>query len=1117
MPYEKAILAALKKFADAVTAKMTTLTAGEPEDQLRGPFENFVQEVAHALSLKIVCTGETRLPGRLGKPDYAVHASKLLAGYVELKAPGAGAAPQRFTGHNRKQWDRFRAIPNLVYCDGNEWGLYRSGQAVRPVACLSGDVATDGKNAASAKDAQAVLGLLTDFLSWQPIIPTRPGAAGGQLEIDLKGLADLLAPLCRMLRDDVTDALKDSQSPLVQLAKDWRQLLFPDASDVQFADSYAQTVTFALLLARSEGADPLALASAEAALAAEHSLLSRALQVLTDPNAQAEISASLNILIRVIGAVPPAALARPKDPWLYFYEDFMAAYDPNFRKKMGVYYTPVEVARAQVRLIDYLLTNCLGKPLGFADPGVVTLDPAVGTGTYLLAVIDHALSKVEAQQGAGAVPGQATALAGNIYGFEIMVGPYAVSELRVSRALQDKGGNLPAEGLGVYLTDTLESPFVPPRDVPYILQPMANQHKKALALKSNMPVLVCLGNPPYDRHEAADDSNVARTGAWVRWGELGKGTEPILKDFLDPAIAAGHGVHVKNLYNLYVYFWRWALWKVLEWEAADAHGQPLRAKEPRPGVVSFISASSYLDGDAFCGMREHMRRLCDEIWILDLGGEGRGTRKSENVFAIQTPVAIAVAARFGRPRPDVPAKVHYTRIEGTRDEKLNALAATANFASLQWQDCPDDWHAPFRPAGAGAYFNWPLLTDLLPWQHSGVQLKRTWPIAPNEDTLEARWRALLSAKDRSKAFHGTGDREVDGVYRVALTPKPDFKPIAQLPKIAPIPPVVRYAYRSFDRQCIIADGRLMSRPRPDLWAAHGDGQVYLTSLLTKPLGKGPTLTACSFMPDLDHFSGRGAKDIAPLYRDAQGKEANILPGLLDVLAKAYGRAVTPEDFLAYVYGVLAQPAFTERFADELGTRELRVPLTQDAVLFAQVCDVGARLLWLHTYGQRFVPKGHHPGQVPKGAARCTRPVPGDAANYPEKYEYNDATKTLRVGDGKFAPVAPQVYEFEVSGLKVVQSWLGYRMKKPKGKKSSPLDEINPDKWPSEFTTELLELLCVLEATLAEYPAQAKLLSAVVKGPCFKADELPAVPPAARKPPSRPAGSGLFDQPADEQE
>lgn len=234
-----------------------------------------------------------------------------------------------------------------------------------------------------------------------------------------------------------------------------------------------------------------------------------------------------------------------------------------------------------------------------------------------------------------------------------------------------------------------------------------------------------------------------------------------------------------------------------------------------------------------------------------------------------------------------------------------------------------------------------------------------------------------------------------------------------------------------------------------------------------------------------------------------------MPGLLDLLAGAYGRAVTPEDFLAYVYGVLAHPAFTERFADELGTRELRVPLTQDAALFDRVREVGARLLWLHTYGERYVPQGMHRGQVPKGAAKCKVAVPGDEAGYPETYAYNEATQTLHVGAGEFGPVAPEVYGFEVSGLKVVQSWLGYRMKEPKGKRSSPLDEINPTRWPPEFTTELLELLWVLEATLAEYPAQAELLDKVVRGPCFTADELPEVPDAMRKPPKREKTAGLF--------
>jgi len=1148
---------ALQNFAQAVTAKMNQLTPGEPEDQLRGPFENLMVEVARSLGWSVICTGETPLPGRLGRPDYGVHLNNLLAGFVELKAPGAGANVKRFTGHNRSQWRRFSGVPNMLYTDGNEWALYRNGELIGNIVRLSGDVAADGKRAAAPQDAQAIERLLREFLTWEPFIPT-----DRQGKIDLKGFAKQLAPLCRMLREDVADALEDQASPLIQLAKDWRQLLFPDASNEQFADAYAQTVAFALLLGRSEGADPLSLKSSEAALAAQHNMLSRALQVLTDPGARAEMAASLDLLLRVIDRVPPASLAGPEDPWLYFYEDFLAVYDPKLRKEAGAYYTPVEVVRAQVRLIDDLLVNRLGKPLGFADPGVVTLDPAAGTGTYLLGVIQHALGRVEDEQGAGAVPGQASALAANLYGFELMVGPYAVAELRVSRALRDRGAALPQDGTHVYLTDTLESPHAEPPDAMLYFRPIAEQHAKALRVKSEVPVIVCLGNPPYDRHEAVDtedEDNLSRYGGWVRFGDpldtkkengakfkklettrarlSARERISILNNFVQPAVDAGHGIHVKNLYNLYVYFWRWALWKVFEQKAGtiaaskgsegrngagfqpEDHEQDAHATSTgRPGVVSFISASSYLDGDAFCGMREHMRRLCDEIWILDIGGEGRGTRRSDNVFDIQTPVAIAVAVRDdegflpmnngqdGRATSRTPARIHYTRIEGTRQAKYAALDAIDGFASVMWQDCPEDWQAPFRPAGKGLYFDWPLLTDLMPWQHSGVKAGRTWVISPEEETLKKSWRALLNAEknERHKLFKNSPTGRKGHQTAMQLPPSSDeLEAITKLAKSDKPPSIVRYAYRSFDRQFIFADARLLDRPGPGLWRSHGERQVYLTSLINHPLGQGPASTACALLPDLHHFRGSfGAKETFPLYRDADASKANILPGLLDSLDVAYKRQVTPEDFLAYVYGALAQPAFTSRYAKELETRELRVPITKDAALFEKVRDTGVRLLWLHTYGERFVPEGQKRGHVPPGAARCVKAVPGDPGGYPESFEYNDATQTLHVGDGEFRPVSVEVFEFEVSGLKVVQSWLKYRMKKGAGKKSSPLDDIRPECWTSQFTTELLELLWVLEATVAGYPEQAKLLDAVFAGPCFQADELPPVPEHARKPPSR---------------
>ena len=1083
------IFEALQKFASAVTEKMTQIISGEPEDQLRAPFEGFMSSAGSILGWNVVPTGEVHLPNRLGKPDYGIHRNNLLAGYAELKAPGTGANAKQFKGHDREQFKRFSSIPNILYTDGNEWSLYRDGEQVDTIISLSGNVSTDGKAAVTLQDAQALISILRDFLLWEPIIPT-----GRKGKIDLKGFAKFLAPLCRMLRDDVSEALKDPDSPIAKLADEWRHLLFPDATNRQFADAYAQTVTFALLLARTEGIDPLEQSKNITTFEEQYGLLSRALQLLTDQKARDEISTSFSLLSRIVDRVSPESLTDTQDLWLYFYEDFLAVYDPELRKDAGVYYTPLEVVRAQVRLLDKLLATQLEKPLGFADSGVITLDPAVGTGTYLLGIIDHALARVKVEQGQGAVPGKAAELANNLYGFEWMVGPYAVSELRISQTLRDYGASLPDDGLHIYLTDTLESPNAEPPQVTLYQEPVAEQHAKALSVKSEVPVIVCVGNPPYDRHGAAKEDNKGRTGSWVRWGDDGddkKGISPILSDFLEPAIASGYGVQIKNLYNFYVYFWRWALWKVFEHDTVGG-----------PGIISFISASSYLDGDAFSGMREHMRKICDEIWIIDLGGEGRGTRQSENVFAIQTPVAIAIAIRSKGADPNEPATVQYTCIEGSRREKLAKLDSIHDFDAVKWQDCSTGWQDSFRPTvESSKYFSWPLLTDLMPWQHSGSQAKRTWPIGPEKGVLKQRWKVLLDSQDRSNLFKETRDRKIySDCHPLRKTDKKKAV-ISKLSSDSPVPPIEPYAYRSYDRQWILADSRLGDYLRPVLWEIHSEHQVYLSSLFSQPLGSGPALTCSALIPDLDHFRGSyGAKAAIPLYRTRDTTEANILPGLLEILEKDYKRKVVPQDFLAYLYGVLANPSYTSIFADELETCQLRVPITKNAVLFEQARNVGTRLLWLHTYGKRFVPSDFTNGHVPPGATKCDKAVPSSPDDYPTEFFYDNTKQILYVGSGEFKPVRENVYEFEISGLKVVQSWLKYRMKKGAGKKSSPLDDIRPECWTSQFTDELLELLWILTDTVEQYPEQAKLLVAVNSSECFQIEELPPVPAEMRKAP-----------------
>ncbi len=177
-------------------------------------------------------------------------------------------------------------------------------------------------------------------------------------------------------------------------------------------------------------------------------------------------------------------------------------------------------------------------------------------------------------------------------------------------------------------------------------------------------------------------------------------------------------------------------------------------RQAGPGIVGFITASSYLAGPGFAGMRQLMRRTFDELWIIDLEGDNLGARKTDNVFAIQTPVAIAIGVRYAEPQPDMPATVRYTRIEGSQTAKLERLSQVQRFADLPWKSCPTDWTAPLLPLTGSPYFDWPLVTDLFPWQENGVQFKRSWPIGETVEVLEQRWQALLTAKDRQGGFSG---------------------------------------------------------------------------------------------------------------------------------------------------------------------------------------------------------------------------------------------------------------------------------------------------------------------------------------------------------------------------
>jgi hypothetical protein len=307
---------AVSRFGASLKQKLSGQGAvGAPEDQIRAPLEALIADIAQILLFKpgdVVAVGESTLSALQTRPDYAVKVSNALVGFIEVKAPGKGADPNRFRdAHDRAQWGKLKSLPNLVYTDGNAFSLWRNGKLHGEIIHLEGDIETAGAKLAAPAGLQR---LFSDFLTWKPIPPTSAPA-----------LAEVSAGLCRLLRDEVTEQLALGTPALTGLAADWRKLLFPEATDAQFADGYAQAVTFGLLMARAQGI-PLAnrLDQVARALAKTNTVIGAAFRVLTDDvDGQEALKTSIGTLTRVLDAVNWAVIAKgDPDAWLYFYEHF---------------------------------------------------------------------------------------------------------------------------------------------------------------------------------------------------------------------------------------------------------------------------------------------------------------------------------------------------------------------------------------------------------------------------------------------------------------------------------------------------------------------------------------------------------------------------------------------------------------------------------------------------------------------------------------------------------------------------------------------------------------------------------------------------------------------------
>lgn len=930
-------------------------------------------------------------------------------------------------------------------------------------------------------------------------------------------LASRMAEVAKSVRDEV-QALYEVESddgPLRQLFDEVKKSLRSDLTPQSFADMYAQTMVYGLLTARITHPEDFAADALDSVLKFENPFLDAMYSSFRRKGDQAfdvdefglhdlaEILARTNMdqVLADFGSED-----RKDDPVVFFYEEFLDQYDRDQKKELGTYYTPIPVVRFMVRAVDDIIKQEFKLPLGVADqttwgdyskqhsipiPEGLTaddkvirmIDPATGTGTFLLEWMRQAEANLKA---AGKYsPDAMKAVVEQMDAFEISLSSYAVAHLKTSLELDPEIRS--GTQIGIRLTDTLAG-RAPDQLGLFGDDPIALEGQLADQVKFEHRHSVVIGNPPYDRVDKES------AGGWIAHPPGGR--RSLFDDILDPAKQSTSFAHQASLYNLYVYFWRWSIWKVFEQDPVS------------PGFVGFITPSSWLNGPGFIGLRELVKDKCTDVFIVDLHGSSLRRIGDENIFGIDTAVAVALVVRSPF-KPVAQTSIRYLSVTGTKTEKFDRLGEL-NLGNTRWKADPSLPKAHFVPAtGSQEWLTFPTVTDLFPWQQPGCKFGRLWPQAPSPFILMQRWAAFtaIATKElRAKAFvTGSSGRNIE-------TRVQGFGPLVELKPGDVSEPIDRYGYRSFDRQWAFNDPRLAKTESPSLWNSLSADQIFGVTLSSYPITSGPAMVVFTCVPDMAAFRGSfGGKDVLPLYRD-KSLSPNVSKEFLSVLHVLLSRTeeISPELFFSYCFALLAGTDYTRRFREELETPGPRIPLTRDHQLFMEMAAYGEQLVWLQTFGERFRTgerKGLKIDSMIKWNKKPSR-IPADTRDF----RYDPDSQTLHVADGQLSGVGPEVWGFEVSGMPVVKKWLGYRTAKGTGKaasSTSPLDKIRPTEWEPEWSEELREIVHVLTETEKMRPAGIALLDRIMAGDLISADELPSPPEELRKPPRSSEGGDLL--------
>jgi hypothetical protein len=494
----------------------------------------------------------------------------------------------------------------------------------------------------------------------------------------------------------------------------------------------------------------------------------------------------------------------------YFYEPFLEAFDPQLRKELGVWYTPPEIVEYMVARVDTVLREELDVPDGLADPRVYVLDPCCGTGAYLVEVLEKIAQTLD-EKGADALSaGEVKKAAMNrVFGFEILPAPFVIAHMQLGLLLQNM--HLPlaeTERVGVFLTNALtgwETPHTHKQQLPW--PELEAERDAAERVKQDLPILVVLGNPPYNGY--AGMATAEERGLTTAYRTTKKAPAP-----------QGQGLN-----DLYVRFFRMAERRIVE--------------KTGKGIVCFISNYSWLDGLSFTGMRERYLEVFDKIWIDCLNGDAFKTGKrtpdgmpDPSVFStetsregIQLGTAIALLTRACSGESQ---SVQFRHFWGStkRQDLISSLQSDGPWTDVVPQVALG---LPFFPAAtAEGYSSWPLLTELFEFFSPAVKTSRDKDLVDIDlDRLQQRMETYFDKAVSDQAASATAPGLLTSTSGFDAVPARRYLQARGIDGGR----YLRYAYRPFDSRWVYWHplAKLLDRSRPELVVDLRPGNLYLTS------------------------------------------------------------------------------------------------------------------------------------------------------------------------------------------------------------------------------------------------------------------------------------------------